>query len=110
VRSREQVRQFLKSMGMRCRRVGWYHQKQTLKDKKNFLKKLEPRLEEAKSGKRAVFLLMLLISSLGHIWDFYGALNAYLLNLGQDDNDLMSLVRLMLLPTSWLPLLIRYLY
>lgn len=57
-------------------------------------------MEEAKSGKRAVFFVDAAHFVLGHIWDFYGALNAYLLNLGQDDNDLMSLVRLMLLPTS----------
>ena len=53
-------------------------------------------MEEAKSGKRAVFFVDAAHFVLWHIWDFYGALNAYLLNLGQDDNDLMALVRLML--------------
>jgi hypothetical protein len=57
-------------------------------------------LEEAKSGKRAVFVVDAAHFVLGAYLGFYGALNAYLLNLGQDDNDLMSLVRLMLLPTS----------
>jgi transposase len=48
--------------------------KQTQISKKNFLKKLEPRLEEAKAGKRAVFFVdaahFVLGAYLGFLWCF----------------------------------------
>ena len=55
-RSREQIRQFLKSMGMSCRRVGVVPAKADPEVQETFLKKkLEPRLAEAQVGQRAVF-------------------------------------------------------
>lgn len=75
VRSREQVRQFLKSMGMSCRRVGVLPAKADPDEQEEFLKeKLEPRLEEAKAGERAVFFVdaahFVLGAYLGFLWCF----------------------------------------
>lgn len=73
-RSREQVRQFLKSMGMSCRRVGVLPAKADSVAQEEFLKKLEPRLAEAKAGKRAVFFVdaahFVLGAYLGFLWCF----------------------------------------
>jgi len=53
IRSREQVRVFLKSIGTSCRRVGIIPAKADPVQQEEFLKKkLEPRLEEAKAGLR----------------------------------------------------------
>jgi transposase len=75
VRSREQVRQFLKSIGMSCRRVGSIPSKSDPAQQEEFLKKkLEPMLEEAKAGKRAVFFVdaahFVLGAYLGWLWCF----------------------------------------
>ncbi|MBD2774193.1 IS630 family transposase [Iningainema tapete] len=57
-RSPTQVRKFLKSMGMRCLKVGFIPSKADSEEQEEFkLKKLEPKLEEAKAGKRAVFFV-----------------------------------------------------
>jgi transposase len=75
VRSREQVRHFLKSLGMSCRRVGLIPAKADPEAQEEFLeKKLAPRLEEAKSGERAVFFVdaahFVLGAYLGFLWCF----------------------------------------
>jgi transposase len=75
VRSREQVRVFLKSIGMSCRRVGVLPAKANPDKQEEFLQnKLEPRLEEAKSGNRAVFFVdaahFVLGAYLGFLWSF----------------------------------------
>lgn len=75
VRSREQVRHFLKSMGMSCRRVGVIPAKADPEAQEEFVKKkLEPRLEEAKAGQRAVFFVdaahFVLGAYLGFLWCF----------------------------------------
>ena len=75
VRSREQVRVFLKSIGMSCRRVGVIPSKADPVQQEEFLKKkLEPRLEEAKAGLRAVFFVdaahFVLGAYLGFLWCF----------------------------------------
>jgi transposase len=74
-RSREQVRCFLKSMGMKCRRVGVVPAKADPEVQEAFIqKKLEPRLEEAKVGQRAVFFVdaahFVLGAYLGFVWCF----------------------------------------
>ena len=74
-RSREQVRKFLKSIGMSCRRVGVVPAKADAAVQEEFQKKkLEPRLEEAKAGKRAVFFVdaahFVLGAYLGMLWCF----------------------------------------
>ena len=57
-RSPTQVRKFLKSMGMRCLKVGFIPGKADPKVQEEYKKdKLEPRLSEAKDGKRAVFFV-----------------------------------------------------
>jgi len=75
VRSREQVRVFLKSIGMSCRRVGVLPAKADPDKQEEFLKnELEPRLEEAKAGKRAVFFVdaahFVRGAYLGFLWCF----------------------------------------
>jgi transposase len=55
-RSPTQVRKFLKSMGMKCIKVGSLPSKADRDEQEDYKeKKLEPRLNEAKEGKRAVF-------------------------------------------------------
>jgi transposase len=75
VRSREQVRVFLNSIGMSCRRVGVLPAKADPDKQEEFLKnELEPRLEEAKAGKRAVFFVdaahFVRGAYLGFLWCF----------------------------------------
>ena len=58
-RSPSAVGRFLNSLGMRPRKVGAIPSKADPKEQENFrIKELEPRLEEAKQGKRAIFLSM----------------------------------------------------
>ncbi len=61
-RSPTQVRTFLKRLGLRCRKVGQIPGKAAnpdkIKEQEEFREqKLEPRLEEAKEGKRVVFFV-----------------------------------------------------
>jgi len=57
-RSPTQVRKFLKSIGMRCLKVGTIPSKVDVEAQDSYREKeLEPRLEEAKVGKRAVFFV-----------------------------------------------------
>jgi transposase len=56
-RSPTQVRLFLKGLGMRCLKVGVFPAKANPDVQEAFkLEQLEPRIEEAKAGKRALFL------------------------------------------------------
>lgn len=56
-RSPSAVGKFLTSMGMRPRKVGAIPEKADTEQQENFkINELEPRLEEAKDGKRAIFL------------------------------------------------------
>ncbi len=74
-RSPTQVRKFLKSMGMRCLKVGFIPGKADPEVQEEYKKeKLEPRLEEAKEGKRAVFFVdaahFVMGAFLGLVWCF----------------------------------------
>ena len=56
-RSPTQVRLFLKRMGMKCLKVGVFPAKADPDVQETYrLEKLEPRIEEAKAGTRALFL------------------------------------------------------
>ena len=74
-RSATQVRVFLRSIGMRRRKVGMIPAKADIQQQ-DALKKdqLEPRLEEAKSGQRAVFFVdavhVVFAPFLGFLWCF----------------------------------------
>ncbi len=74
-RSPTQVRQFLKSIGMKFRKVGMIPAKVD-SDKQDEFKKneLEPRLEESQEGKRAVFFVdaahFVMAPFLGFLWSF----------------------------------------
>ena len=70
-----QVRKFLKSMGMGRLKVGMVPSKADPDEQERFKKEeLEPRLEEAKSGKRALFFVdaahFVLSAYLGFLWCF----------------------------------------
>jgi len=70
-----QVRKFLKSIGMRCIKVGMIPSKADPDEQEAYKeKKLEPRLEEAKSGKRIVLFLdaahFVHSAYLGFLWCF----------------------------------------
>ena len=74
-RSPTPVRKFLKSMGMRCLKVGFIPGKADPKVQEEYKKdKLEPRLSEAKEGKRAVFFVdaahFVMGAFLGLVWCF----------------------------------------
>jgi len=74
-RSPTQVRVFLKAMGMRCLKVGSVPAKANIEVQEEYKqKKLEPRLEEAKAGKRAVFFVdaahFVMGAFLGMMWCF----------------------------------------
>jgi transposase len=74
-RSPTQVRKFLKSMGMKCLKVGSLPSKADPDEQEDYKeKKLEPRLNEAKEGKRAVFFVdaahFVMGAFLGFIWCF----------------------------------------
>jgi transposase len=74
-RSETQVRKFLLSLGMKCRKIGMIPAKADFEKQEKFLKEeLQPRLEEAKSGKRKVYFFdaahFVLSSYLGYIWCF----------------------------------------
>lgn len=62
-RSPSAVGKFLNSLGMAPRRVGTIPAKADPQEQERFrINELEPRLEEARQGKRAIFLSMLLTS------------------------------------------------
>ena len=70
-----QVRQFLKSLGMKPRRVGQIPAKADVTAQEDFKTgQLEPRLEEAKSGQRLVFFMdaahFVFAPFLGVVWCF----------------------------------------
>lgn len=72
-RSETQVRQFLKKLGLRCRKVGMLPAKADPDEQETYLKEqIEPRLAEAQAGQRAVFFVdaahFVLAAFLGHLW------------------------------------------
>jgi transposase len=74
-RSEERVRVFLKGLGMACRKVGMMPAKADVEAQQSFKEnELEPRLEEAKTGQRAVFFVdaahFVLAPFLGLLWCF----------------------------------------
>lgn len=74
-RSEPQVRKFLKSIGIKRRKVGMVPAKADVEKQETFKKEeLEPRLNEAKSGQRAVFFVdaahFVLAPFLGYLWSF----------------------------------------
>ena len=74
-RSPSQIRKFLKSIGMRCLKVGAIPAKADPDEQEKYKRdKLEPRLEEARQGARAVFFVdaahFVMGAFLGMIWCF----------------------------------------
>lgn len=74
-RSETQVREFLKFIGMKCRKVGMLPAKADPEAQEAFkTEKLEPVLEEAKTGQRKVFFVdaahFVLAPFLGFLWSF----------------------------------------
>ena len=74
-RKESQVRAFLNGLGMKCRKVGMLPAKADPDEQAAFKQdKLEPRLEEAKAGQRAVFFVdaahFVLAPFLGLLWCF----------------------------------------
>lgn len=74
-RSPSQIRKFLKSIGMRCLKVGAIPSKADPDEQEEYKRdKLEPRLEEARRGERAVFFVdaahFVMGAFLGMIWCF----------------------------------------
>jgi transposase len=74
-RSPSQIRKFLKSIGMRCLKVGAIPAKADPDEQEEYKRdKLEPRLEEAKRGERAVLFVdaahFVMGAFLGMIWCF----------------------------------------
>jgi transposase len=74
-RSLPQVEKFLKKMGMKCRKVGCIPAKADPQQQAEFLnKQLQPRLDEAQAGLRALFFVdaahFVLAPFLGFLWCF----------------------------------------
>jgi hypothetical protein len=74
-RSLTQVREFLKHLGLKRRKVGMIPAKAVISEQSRFKQEeLEPRLEEAKAGARAVFFMdaahFVLAPFLGFLWSF----------------------------------------
>lgn len=74
-RSENRVREFLKKIGMKRRKIGMIPSKADPDKQDEFLKnKLRPRLNEAEAGKRAVFFVdgahFVLAPFLGYLWSF----------------------------------------
>ena len=72
-RSPTQIRHFLLHLGFHCRKVGQIPAKASVEKQEEFLhQELEPRLEEARGGKRAVFFIdaahFVLSPFLGFVW------------------------------------------
>lgn len=77
-RSPTQIKAFLKRIGMKPRKVGYVPGRavsaEKIEEQERFqAEELTPRIEDAKAGERALFLLMLPILSTGRIWAFSGA-------------------------------------
>jgi len=77
-RSPTQIKAFLKRIGMKPRKVGYVPGKavsaEKIEEQETFqAEELAPRIEDAKAGERALFLLMLPILSTGLTWAFSGA-------------------------------------
>ncbi len=73
--SEERVRVFLKAIGMTCRKLGMVPAKADVEAQQAFKQnELEPRLEQAKAGQRAVFFVdaahFVLAPFLGVLWCF----------------------------------------
>lgn len=74
-RTENSVREYLRSLGLRCRKVGMVPAKADPQKQEEFKKKeLDHRLEEAKAGQRAVFFgdaaHFVLAPFLGMLWSF----------------------------------------
>lgn len=74
-RSEKQVNKFLKKIGLKRRKVGMVPSKADIDEQENFKEKtLEPRLKEAKEGKRSVFFVdaahFVLAPFLGYLWSY----------------------------------------
>ena len=74
-RSPNRVRVFMKHIGLKCRRVGMIPAKANIEKQDEFrINQLEPRLDEAKSGKRVVLFVdaahFVLAPFLGMLWSF----------------------------------------
>jgi hypothetical protein len=74
-RSETQVREFLKKLGLRCRRVGMIPAKADPEAQARYLQQeMQPRLAEAQAGNRAVFFVeaahFVLAPFLGFLWSF----------------------------------------
>ena len=74
-RSETQVEKFLKTIGMKCRKIGMLPAKADPEKQAEFKQeKLEPVLEEAKAGQRKVFFVdaahFVLAPFLGFLWSF----------------------------------------
>lgn len=74
-RSPQQVRTYLKKLGMKCIKVGQIPAKADITKQEKFLhEELQPKLEEARSGKRTVFFVdashFVLSAFLGFVWCF----------------------------------------
>ena len=72
-RSPTQIREFLRKLGIKCRKVGMIPAKADVEKQAEFLdQELQPRLAEAKAGKRAVFFMdaahFVLAPYLGFLW------------------------------------------
>jgi len=98
-----QIRVFLKSIGLKCRKVGAIPAKvltEDLAQKQDQFKRefIEPKLDAAKTAEREVFFLTQHTSCMGLSWGTYGVNNLCLCRLPQEGIVLMSLVRSMLSP------------
>jgi transposase len=74
-RSPTQIQKFLKSIGMRCLKIGAIPSKADPDEQEEYkINQLEPRLEEARQGERAVFFVdaahFVMGAFLGMIWCF----------------------------------------
>lgn len=74
-RSENRVREFLKAIGMKRRKIGTIPAKADIEAQENFLKnELRPRLDEAEQGKRAIFFVdaahFVLAPFVGFLWSF----------------------------------------
>jgi transposase len=74
-RSQTQVEKFLKTMGMKCRKVGMVPAKADPEEQAEFkAEKLDPVLEAAKAGQKKVFFVdaahFVLAPFLGYLWSF----------------------------------------
>ena len=73
-RSENRIRLFLKSIGIKRYKVGTIPAKADIEEQDRFKKRLQPRLEDATTGERAVFFVdaahFVLAPFLGFLWSF----------------------------------------